>query len=111
MPLFERLIDTHDPAVEERIPVHYFIAGIREVIRGKFSLAQLRAAFNIPNSGQDLTDMNALIGWKDDAETAGNVMEFPRRLDDALLLAEAGLAYTTRAAMSNRMSDAYGEPI
>lgn len=92
MALYERILRLEEP----HIPVHAFMAAMAEQRRGRVTGAQVATAFELDASAQQ--DAIAL----QNRFSGGNPITGVE-LHDILLLADAGLAYTTVAALKNRL--------
>ncbi len=93
MGLYERILRLEEP----KIAVHGFMAALAEAKRGRITLIQLRNLFNLTEA--DVTDLQALRDRFDDLIGPLGGVE----LHDVLLLADAGLEYTTVAALKARL--------
>lgn len=98
--LYERIANTGETSAPEdaKLPVHTFMAGIREVARGNATLAQLASVFNLDATAQ--AELQAI------ADTYASLQnqqqdDFKTLLHDAFLLAEAGIY--DKATVKNRL--------
>ena len=93
MGLYERILRQEEP----KIPVHAFMAAMAEQKRGRVSGAQVASTFQLDAQAQ--ADAITLQARFNDAV---NPMTGPE-LHDVLLLADAGLAYTSVTSLKNRL--------
>jgi len=93
MALYERLLRLEEP----RIPVHAFMAALAERKRGRVTAQQIVTVFNLDAAA--ITDASALNARFDDVVNPLTGVE----VHDVLLLADAGLAYTTVTTLKNRL--------
>ena len=93
MGLYERLLRLEEP----RIPVHAFMAALAERKRGRVTANQIISVFGLdPTATTEAAALNARF---DDVVSPLTGTE----VHDVLLLADAGLAYTTPTALKNRL--------
>lgn len=92
MSLYDRLIGIGD---DPKIPVHQFMAAMAERQRGRTNNAQLASVFNL--SAAEQQELATLR----DRVLGGQVT--PAEIHDVLMLAEAGMGYTTAQAVKTRL--------
>ncbi len=90
MALYRRLIGLDDPM----IAIHQFMAAVAEFKRGRVTAGQIATAFNL-NAGEQTE-----VGVLRDRVTADLLTA--DEIHDVVLLAQAGLAYTTEASLKTR---------
>ena len=93
MGLYERILRLEEP----KIPVHAFMAAMAERKRGRVTAQQIVNLFGLDAAAQ--IDATALSARFDDLVDPLNGVE----LHDVLLLADAGIGYTTVTALKNRL--------
>jgi len=93
MGLYERILRLEEP----KIPVHAFMAALAERKRGQITGANIVTLFDLDATAT--TEVIALNARFDDVVTPLTGVE----VHDVLLLADAGLGYTTVAALKNRL--------
>jgi hypothetical protein len=91
--LYERLLHLEEPA----LPIHGFQAALAERKRGKVTAQQIINLFGLDATAQ--VEAAALNARFDDLV---NPLTGPE-VHDVLLLASGGIAYTTVAALKNRL--------
>lgn len=86
---------------ERKIPVHQFMAAMQELARGKMTRADVEVMFVMDDA--DKVDLSSLITRYQTKTTNLDKFAFAHALHDILLLAEAGLRYTTAADARTRI--------
>jgi hypothetical protein len=104
VPLYARILGVDGAA---KVPVHSFVATLGEFARGRMTGAQAQAAIEAV-SGEPLApdEVTTAQGILASVTSAGNATARVLRaieVNDVLLLGEAGAAYTTPAAMADRI--------
>ena len=97
MALFDRLIATDGT----KVPVRQFMAAMQELARGQMTKAEIVAAFAL--DAADVVELDQVIARYQTKTAALDKFAFAHALHDILMLAEAGLRYTTRAEVAARI--------
>ncbi|MBU2180891.1 MAG: hypothetical protein KJ930_15800 [Gammaproteobacteria bacterium] len=98
--LFERLFPGGE--IEPNIPVHAFTAAITDYVAGHTTRNQIIGVWSLDAEAQ--ADMNKFCDAIDLLGTKINKIAFALELDAVMLLAEAGMKYTTKADFKTRLN-------
>lgn len=98
--LFDRLFPDEESGVD-KIGVHAFIGAITDYIAGETSKNQIIAAWSLDSEAQ--IDLTALCNHIDGLGSKADKVIFTLEFDGVMLLAEARLKYTTKAAFKTRL--------
>lgn len=85
--IYERITNTAEDG-DTKIPVHSFMAAMREAARGNITMDQVKTAFNMDATASSEVDSIATKYNGLSTDTARE--DFKTQLHDALLLAESG---------------------
>lgn len=96
--IFERITAAGETG-EAKIPVHSFMAGLREVARGHITMDQVKTAFALDATAS--AEVDAIATKYNNLSTDGERQDFKTQLHDALLLAEAG--FYDKATVKDRL--------
>lgn len=96
--LYERITSSQEIG-EDKVPVHSFMAGMREVARGNVTLQQLKDVFNADATMS--SEIDAIADKYNNLSTDNERQDFKTQLHDALLLAESG--FYDKATVKDRL--------
>lgn len=96
--IYERVTSPGESG-EAKIPIHSFMAGMREVARGNVTLQQLKDAFNADATMS--SEIDAIADKYNNLSTDSDRQDFKTQLHDALLLAESG--FYDKATVKDRL--------
>ncbi len=96
--IYERVTNTGEDG-EAKIPVHDFMAGLREVARGHITMDQVKTAFNLDATAG--SEVDAIAVKYNGLSTDMQREDFKTQLHDALLLAESG--FYDKATVKDRL--------
>lgn len=85
--IYERVTNPSESG-ETKLPVHTFMAALRELPRGNVTKAQVVSAFALDATAE--SELDAIIATYGALSTDRTQLEFKSQLHDALLLAESG---------------------
>lgn len=97
MALFARLVGTEEP----KLGVHQFMAALSELARGRMIRADIVTAFGL--SASEDAELGAIIEKVGRVITPSDRLFSIHELEQVLILAEAGLRYTTDASAKTRL--------
>lgn len=95
--LFDRLFPG-EAGDETKIAVHYFYAALVDLAAGKSNKAEIVAGFNLDATAEAQLDL-LITGY----QNATDKNRWLHELQSAMMLAEAGLKYTTKQGFAARM--------
>ena len=98
--LFDRLFPSGE--TEPNIPVHAFMAAVTDYVAGYTTRNQIIGVWTLDAEAQ--ADLNKFCDALDALGTKLNKIAFALELDAVMLLAEAGMKYTTKADFKTRLN-------